>query len=354
MATSTVHIVYKSGNTILEEHLDTGEVGSEYSYTQKAFEGYSFESNLGSLTGVYSKTPIEIVVNYVADPACVDCECTNVGCGSEVCDELYDLNDAKVLGAVKIIKNSALCDLAKNVAKGFYNLYCVTKNIINNICCLSTRMDCVEHKVSNICTVIKCEDTRITNIYNFLVEQLLKNVSFSMKSAGSSTADTYTRVNTSSDGSFTLNWNMTLGNGVVVGNGTLKGTVSHIYTLNSNGSIHAKIGGVNFSSISYSPTGASSGSSNATFTIQDASGNTVFSRNYDPYQAWSSSVNAINTIYEVDLAPNGGSSGDKVMFKTVETWITNPTYSNVSANFVNNNPALPEDTACDITCDSCE
>lgn len=353
MAESAVHIVYKSGNTILEEHLDTGTVGSPYSYTQKAFQGYSFESNQGSLSGVFSKTQIEIVVNYVPDPACINCDCTNVGCGSEVCNELHDLNDAKVLNAVEVLRNSLLCDLAKNTAKAFHRMHCVTKNIINNICCLSRRMDCVEHKASNMCQVLHCEDARITRMYDFLVGELLKNVDFSMASQGSASGDTYTRVSTTKDGNFTLNWNMTLGNGVVVGNGSLSGRVDHIYTLNNDGSIHARIGGVHFNGISYTRTGVS-GSSSANFKIQTANGTTIFDRNYDPYQSWSASVNDIGTVYEANLAPAGGTSGNKLMFKTVDTWLTNPTTGNVNAVFTNNNPALPQDTPCNFTCDSCD
>ena len=353
MAESAVHIVYRSGNTILEEHLDTGTVGSPYSYTQKAFQGYSFESNQGSLSGVFSKTQIEIVVNYVPDPACVNCDCTNVGCGSEVCNELHDLNDAKVLNAGEVLTNSLLCDLAKNTAKAFHRMHCVTKNIINNICCLSRRMDCVEHKASNMCQVLHCEDARITRMYDFLVGELLKNVDFSMSSQGSASGDTYTRVSTTKDGNFTLNWNMTLGNGVTVGNGSLSGRVDHIYTLNNDGSIHARIGGVHFNGISYTRTGVS-GSSSANFKIQTANGTTIFDRTYDPYQSWSAGVNDIGTVYEADLAPAGGTSGNKLMFKTVDTWLTNPTTGNVNAVFTNNNPALPQDTPCNFTCDSCD
>lgn len=353
MAKSTVHITYRSGSTILEEHLDTGTVGTPYNYTQKAFEGYSFESNLGSLSGVYSKTPIEIVVNYVPNPACIDCDCTNVGCGSEACNELYDLNDTKVLNAVEVLRKSLLCDLAKNTAKAFHRMHCVTKNIINNICCLSKRMDCVEHKASNMCEVLKCEDARITRMYDFLVGELLKNVDFSMSSQGSSSGDTYTKVSTTKDGNFTLIWNMTLGNGVVVGNGTLTGRVNHIYTLNRDGSIHARIGGVHFNGINYTGAGVS-GSSSANFKIQTASGATIFNKTYDPYKSWSASVNDINIVYESDLAPNGGTSGNKLMFKTVDTWQTNPTTGNVNAVFTNNNPALPQDTPCNLTCDRCE
>lgn len=353
MTESTVHIVYKSGNTILEEHLDTGTVGSPYSYTQKAFQGYSFESNQGSLSGVFSKTQIEIVVNYVPDPACINCDCTNVGCGSEVCNELHDLNDAKVLNAVEVLRNSLLCDLAKNTAKAFHRMHCVTKNIINNICCLNRRMDCVEHKASNMCQVLHCEDARITRMYDFLVGELLKNVDFSMSSQGSASGDTFTRVSTTKDGNFTLNWNMTLGNGVTVGNGSLSGRVDHIYTLNNDGSIHARIGGVHFNGINYTRTGVS-GSSSANFKIQTASGTTIFDRTYDPYQSWSAGVNDIGTVYEADLPANGGTSGNKLMFKTVDTWLTNPTTGNVQAIFTNNNPALPQDTPCNFTCDSCE
>ena len=353
MAESAVHIVYRSGNTILEEHLDTGTVGSPYSYTQKAFQGYSFKSNQGSLSGVFSKTQIEIVVNYVPDPACINCDCTNVGCGSEVCNELHDLNDAKVLNAVEVLRNSLLCDLAKNTAKAFHRMHCVTKNIINNICCLSRRMDCVEHKASNMCQVLHCEDARITRMYDFLVGELLKNVDFSMSSQGSASGDTYTRVSTTKDGNFTLNWNMTLGNGVTVSNGSLSGRVDHIYTLNNDGSIHARIGGVHFNGISYTRTGVS-GSSSANFKIQTANGTTIFDRTYDPYQSWSAGVNDIGTVYEADLAPAGGTSGNKLMFKTVDTWLTNPTTGNVNAVFTNNNPALPQDTPCNFTCDSCD
>lgn len=353
MTESTVHIVYKSGNTILEEHLDTGTVGSPYSYTQKAFQGYSFESNQGSLSGVFSKTQIEIVVNYVPDPACINCDCTNVGCGSEVCNELHDLNDAKVLNAVEVLRNSLLCDLAKNTAKAFHRMHCVTKNIINNICCLSRRMDCVEHKASNMCQVLHCEDARITRMYDFLVGELLKNVDFSMSSQGSASGDTFTQVSTTKDGNFTLNWNMTLGNGVTVGNGSLSGRVDHIYTLNNDGSIHARIGGVHFNGINYTRTGVS-GSSSANFKIQTANGTTIFDRTYDPYQSWSASVSEIGTVYEADLPANGGTSGNKLMFKTVDTWQTNPTTGNVNAVFTNNNPALPQDTPCNFTCDSCE
>ena len=43
-----------------------------------------------------------------------------------------------------------------------------------------------------------------------------------------------------------------------------------------------------------------------------------------------------------------------INFKTVDTWKTNPTTGNVNAVFTNNNPSLPQDTPCNLTCDRCE
>lgn len=99
---------------------------------------------------------------------CNGCRCQDVGCGTEHCDDLHKHNDEKIERAGKVIKDTEVCDLPKLISKGVENIWCVFKNIIHNICCLSNRMDCVEEKEYRIGTGIECIDPRITTL-NMLI-----------------------------------------------------------------------------------------------------------------------------------------------------------------------------------------
>lgn len=95
---------------------------------------------------------------------CNGCKCQDVGCGTEHCDDLHKLNDEKIERAGKVIKDTEVCSLPTVISKGVENIWCVFKNILNNICCLSNRMDCVEEKESRIGRGIECIDPRITTL----------------------------------------------------------------------------------------------------------------------------------------------------------------------------------------------
>ena len=96
---------------------------------------------------------------------CTDCKCKDIGCGTDKCEDLHKYNYNKIKFAGDVIRDTELCDLPKVISKGFEGIWCVFKNIINNICCLSTRMDCVEIKEQRECETIKnCLDPRINKI----------------------------------------------------------------------------------------------------------------------------------------------------------------------------------------------
>lgn len=95
---------------------------------------------------------------------CNGCKCQEVGCGTEHCDDLHKQNNEKIERAGKVIKDTEVCDLPKLISKGLENIWCVFKNIIHNICCLSNRMDCVEEKEYRIGRGIECIDPRITTL----------------------------------------------------------------------------------------------------------------------------------------------------------------------------------------------
>ena len=95
---------------------------------------------------------------------CNGCKCQKVGCGTKHCDDLHKQNNEKIERAGKVIKDTEVCDLPKLISKGLENIWCVFKNIIRNICCLSNRMDCVEEKEYRIGRGIECIDPRITTL----------------------------------------------------------------------------------------------------------------------------------------------------------------------------------------------
>ena len=95
---------------------------------------------------------------------CNGCKCQGVGCGTKHCDDLHKQNNEKIERAGKVIKDTEVCDLPKLISKGLENIWCVFKNIIRNICCLSNRMDCVEEKEYRIGRGIECIDPRITTL----------------------------------------------------------------------------------------------------------------------------------------------------------------------------------------------
>lgn len=95
---------------------------------------------------------------------CNGCKCQDVGCGTEHCDDLHKLNDEKIERAGKVIKDAEVCTLPTVISKGVENIWCVFKNILNNICCLDNRMDCVEEKEKRIGRGIECIDPRITTL----------------------------------------------------------------------------------------------------------------------------------------------------------------------------------------------
>lgn len=95
---------------------------------------------------------------------CNGCKCQKVGCGTKHCDYLHKQNNEKIERAGKVIKDTEVCDLPKLISKGLENIWCVFKNIIRNICCLSNRMDCVEEKEYRIGRGIECIDPRITTL----------------------------------------------------------------------------------------------------------------------------------------------------------------------------------------------
>lgn len=280
-----------------------------------------------------------------------DCSCENVGIGD--CNKLQELNDLQIRPKMREILKAEWCNLPEAIRRAFYGVWCVLKNIINQLCYILAKVECLEKKVDNLCSVAKCQDERISGLIEHLKGKMLENVTFGMDANGSvgndGNGETYTKVSTQPNGSFTLNWNMVLAN-TEVGRGTITGKVNHMYTLNDDGTIRAHIENVTFDGVSYSGNGGSY--SNGKFTIT-AGGQTVWTKAYNPGSSWSDSIPTISVGKDVTLQPQGGNTGQLIMFQTLDEWETTPTRGEVRASYVNNNSPLPKSEGCVIDCDNC-
>lgn len=266
---------------------------------------------------------------------CIDCSCKQVPLNSNTCNALHDLNDEKVLGASKVLADAELCDYTKIFPKILYSLWCMIKNIIATLCWLLTRVSELERKVINICKTLACVVEYVKKKADEEMIKAFKNVSFTMSSKGENNGPAYTVVTTNNNGSFTVKWNMFEGS--EIGHGTLTGKVNHTYSVNTDGSIKASIMSVTLSSLVYN--GSSNGTNtSARFVIYDRNGKAIIDKSYNPYKNFSDTLNKTITYnFNYSLAPNGGTSGDVLLLKTLDDWVMNDTTSSIYAKYTNNN-----------------
>lgn len=285
---------------------------------------------------------------------CGDCTCveTDVCLETETKHEEYNKKLKVLKDYACLIAQTTCVNLAKRVGQYAYFVWCYLRDILNLIINLEKRVD-------NLCSVVKCHEKKLEDIYNYLMGEVANNISFSMSSSGSTGGDgntaTYTALHTSDDGSFTIYWNMVNGS-VEIGQGAIHGKVNHSYSVNSDGSINANISSFTLNDAVYTLSGGYFDHHSATFTIYDNGGSVVYQRNYDPNQAWSESINTTVTIGSSHvLSPNGGTSGHIPILSTLDTWLTDPTVGYITASYTNNNkPVTINNTPCNIQCGACE
>lgn len=284
-----------------------------------------------------------------------DCNCEKIEPSSTSCTKLQELNDLQIRPRMRAILIAEWCNLPEAIRRAFYGVWCVLKNIINQLCYIINKLECLEAKVNKLCEIAKCQDQRLSGLVDHIKGKMLENVSFSMKSSGSSAdhngQNTYTKVSTQNDGSFTLTWNMV--DDTEVGKGTVNGKVAHMYTMNDDGTIKAYISKVTFSSITYTTSATRQYNNNATFSIIDNTGRTIFTKSYNPGTSFSDKPADLDVNTSVTLQPQGGNTGDVTLFNTLDEWVSAPTRGIVKANYVNNNSPLPKAEGCVIDCDNC-
>ena len=281
------------------------------------------------------------------------CECEHVEPSKDNCLKLLELNDLKIRPAMRKISTSEWCNLQEAIRQAFYGVWCVLKNIIGFLCYIIRKLECLENKVDALCAVAKCQNDSIMALVEKVKNEALKNITFSMRSRGSSAEDsgatTYTDIQTSNDGSFTLKWNM-IASGGEAGVGTLTGKIIQINTLNDDSSINSHISKIQFGGISYDGNGGTF-SQQATFSIINSSGGAHFSKTYDVGSDWSESVPDLTIEKDFKFLPKQSTVLD--LFTTSDEWVTAPTNGQIEAIYVNENDPKPQPKPCEIKCDKC-
>ena len=286
------------------------------------------------------------------EPTCIDCSCQQVDLNDDtVCNELHDMNDEKVLGGSKVLKDTPLCDFDEVFPKVVYGIWCTIKNIIAFLCSLLARVKELENKIASMCQAISCIIAYLNKKTAEELAEAFGNVEFFMASQGTEEVEegTFTRVTTTPEGGFTITWNMTKQQ-QQVGSGQITGKVNHSYTVNEDGSIQANIAGVTINQASYTGNGQQLGNT-ASFTVYDKDGAVAWAKtNYDPGQNFSETINH-NIVYDMTykLNANGGNSGDVLVLQTFDDWEVVDTRANVSVRYVNNNQPV-EGFSCSIEC----
>lgn len=282
-----------------------------------------------------------------------NCECEKVEPRPENCAKLLELNDLKIRPAMRKISSSDWCNLPEAIRQAFYGVWCVIKNIVGFLCYIIRKLECLEQKVDAMCAVAKCQNDAIMAVVEKAKDAMLKNITFTMHSKGSSAeasgATTYTDIKTSNDGSFELKWNMVWG-GQEQGIGTVKGKVIQINTLNDDSSINSHISKIQFSGIEYDGYGGTF-NNQATFSIKTASGATHFTKSYDVGSDWSESIE--DMTIEKDFVFRPGQTTKLDLFTSADEWVKANTYGSVEASYVNENEPKPQPTPCEIKCDKC-
>ena len=71
---------------------------------------------------------------------CVHCKCEDVALNSNTCTKLQSDNTAKLRDFSIYYRDLQTCDLAEEGAKGFYNVWCMFKNLIAYTCWLASKI----------------------------------------------------------------------------------------------------------------------------------------------------------------------------------------------------------------------
>ena len=71
---------------------------------------------------------------------CVHCKCEDVSLNSNTCTKLQSDNTAKLRDFSIYYRDLQTCDLAEEGAKGFYNVWCMFKNLIAYTCWLASKI----------------------------------------------------------------------------------------------------------------------------------------------------------------------------------------------------------------------
>lgn len=72
---------------------------------------------------------------------CVHCKCEDVALNANTCTKLQSDNTAKLRDFSIYYRDLQTCDLAEEGAKGFYNVWCMFKNLIAYTCWLASKID---------------------------------------------------------------------------------------------------------------------------------------------------------------------------------------------------------------------
>lgn len=274
---------------------------------------------------------------------CVDCSCRKVVFDKDLCNNLQDLNDSKVKGASNVLKDTKLCDYPKVFPKALYSIWCMFKNLIGALCSIIHKINELIDKVNAMCKILSCLMEQVKKQSEARMAEAFNKVRFDMfsKDSSNASAGTYTKVETHNDGTFKIKWNEV--NGTEVGVGYVNGKVNYSYTIDEkSGAIISNIIGVTLNSIEYATKGGTGGGNSASYTILDKDGNQIYRKDYNPYSSFSENINKTITYPNTTkvLSPNGGTSGEITLLRTLDTWVANPTQGFISGKFTNNNDKL--------------
>lgn len=299
---------------------------------------------------------------------CEDCGCENIGSGPEVCEDLLAMVQEKAQYAgLRELRNKYTVNLPNIIRRSVYGVWCVTKNIINQMCHIKDEFKCMNEQTYQLRLEQICLQRQTDKQYERLVEvaetnyriglnvrerlrrkliddatkkaqaEANKTVKMNLFSQGSrGYSGAYTDVTTNGD-QFDISWSMV--DGTTVGIGHIKGRVERTFQINSRGVAEAVLTGMTVDRVEYNITGYSQGASVANITIYDRNGGALYSRDYNPYESWSLDVNKRVTFNEnVPLQLTGSQQGAVKLLATRDTWIYDPTYGELSVNFTIDKP----------------
>ena len=81
---------------------------------------------------------------------CIQCKCEPITPSNDACLSLQKANDEKIREFAIMYRDLQTCNLASEGAKGFYNIWCVLKSVIGQICFLmGNTKESKEYKAGN-------------------------------------------------------------------------------------------------------------------------------------------------------------------------------------------------------------